>query len=73
MESLADGKQNDVAGERLAAHVVQAVKGWLAPICTFFNYQCYLFRLLSLGRSSQSRCSSRYPSSAYPLVQVWSA
>jgi serine/threonine-protein kinase mTOR len=35
MESLADGKPNDVAGERLAVHVVQAVKGLLAPICTF--------------------------------------
>lgn len=35
MESLADGKPNDVAGERLAAHVVQAVKGWLALICAF--------------------------------------
>ena len=35
MESLQDTKPNDVAGERLAAHVVQAVKGWLAPICTF--------------------------------------
>ena len=27
MESLADGKSTDVAGERLAAHVVQAIKG----------------------------------------------
>ena len=35
MESLTDSKPNDVAGERLAAHVVQAVKGWLGPICTF--------------------------------------
>ena len=73
MESLADGKPIDVAGERLAAHVVQAVKGWLAPICAFFIYQYYLYRLLSLGLSSQSRCSPRYPSFAYPLVQIWSA
>ena len=29
MESMADGKATDVVGERLAAHVVQAVKGWL--------------------------------------------
>ena len=36
MESLADSKPNDVAGERLAAHVVQAVKGWLTQISTFF-------------------------------------
>jgi serine/threonine-protein kinase mTOR len=27
MESLADSKPNDIAGEHLAAHVVQAVKG----------------------------------------------
>lgn len=51
MESLQDGKLNDVAGERLAAHVVQAVKGWLAPICTFIltNIFCSgFFRSVSL-------------------------
>ena len=36
MESPADGKPNDVAGERLAVHVVQAVKGWSAPTYLFF-------------------------------------
>ncbi|KAF8817420.1 phosphatidylinositol 3-kinase [Phlegmacium glaucopus] len=32
MESPADGKRNDVAGERLAVHVVQAVKGFFRSI-----------------------------------------
>jgi FAT domain len=72
MESSADSKLNDVAGERLAIHVVQAVKGWLVPILFFFTKH-YLCRLLSIDRSSQSRCSPGYPSSAYALVQIWSA
>jgi hypothetical protein len=73
MESLADGKQDDVAGERLAAHVVQAVKGWLAPNMRYVLSQYHFFRLLSIDLSSQSRRPSGYPSSAYALVQIWSA
>ena len=38
MESSADSKLNDIAGERLAIHVVQAVKGWLAPIFALFLF-----------------------------------
>lgn len=51
MESLADVKSNDVAGERLAAHVVQAVKGGLVPLRPFVltNIICPgFFRSVSL-------------------------
>jgi hypothetical protein len=37
MEIAADGKQDDVVGERLAAHVVQAVKGWLAQYALYLK------------------------------------
>ena len=36
MESSTDSKLNDVAGDHLAVHVVQAVNGWFAPIYPFF-------------------------------------
>ena len=60
LESLSDGKSNDVAGERLAAHVVQAVKGWLAPIYAFFipilfvqaSFDRSLFAIKMLSRIS---------------------
>ena len=58
MESPADGKPNDVAGERLAAHIVQAVKGWFRPITSsifllmlfaqaFFDRSLFAIRMLS--------------------------
>ena len=74
MESLADGKPNDVAGERLAAHVVQAVKGWLAPICAFL-YTNILFPQASFDRSlfaikMLSRISFVYLRSGSSLVSM---
>jgi serine/threonine-protein kinase mTOR len=50
MESSADSKMNDIAEERLAIHVVQAVKGWLQYSHYFFtNIICAgFFRSIAL-------------------------
>ena len=74
MESMADSKLNDIAGERLAAHVVQAVKGWLAPICAF-SYTNIIFVQASFDRSlfaimMLSRISFVYLRSGSNLVSM---